>query len=341
MLSRFGPAGDAPPPDLRKRASVLFVLVNQRLGNTVLAVSVAEAAARALPGCRVGFLGGPMAPTLLAAAPVANVHVFAPGDRWRPWRWRALLRALRRERYEVAVHLGSSAAALGALLTGLSGAPERVGVEGRGGNLFYTSVLPPLRARHKLDAQAELLRALGVDTELRRRVSLRPEETARAVRLLAERLGPGAGGPVALFTGGRPRKGKAWTLESLGALAARLRARGVPLLAVLGPDERARWPEIRAALGDALYLEVPPLRELAALCAQCRAVVVPDSGPMHLALGSGAPVVALFRRDNRERWGPRGRGEAVVDPDGREVEGVLAALERVAGSAAPAGVQSP
>jgi ADP-heptose:LPS heptosyltransferase len=341
VLSRFGPPGDAPPPDLRARKSVLFVLVNQRLGNTVLAASAAEAAARALPGCRVGFLGGPAGPTLLAAAPLACVHVFAPRDRFRPWRWVALVRELRRARYEVAVHLGSSAAALGALLTGVSGAPERVGVEGRGGNLWYTSVLPPLRARHKLGAQAELFRALGVDTEMRRRISLRAEETARAGRLLAERLGPDAGAPVAIFTGGRPRKGKAWTLASFAELAARLRARGVPVLAVLGPDERARWPQIRAALGDALYLEVPSLRELAALCARCRAVVVPDSGPMHLALASGAPVVALFRRDNRERWGPRGRGEAVVDPEGREVEGVLAALERVAGLPAPAAVQSP
>lgn len=306
------------------------MLVNFRLGNTLIAASIAEAAARALPGCRVGFLGGPAATALLAASPVARVHVFARGDRWRPWRVWRLVRALRRERWEVAVHLGSSASALGALLAGVSGAPERVGWRGRGGNLFYNSVLPPPSARHKLEAFSELLRALGLEVSVERRVTLGADELARAASWLAARLDPAAGAPVALFTGGRARKGKAWTLDGLGALAARLRARGVPLVAVLGPEERARWPEIRAALGEPLALESPPLRELAAICARCRAVVVPDSGPMHLAIGSGAPVVALFRRANHARWGPRPPSEVVVDPEGREVEAVLAALERVA-----------
>jgi ADP-heptose:LPS heptosyltransferase len=307
---------------------VLFVLVNFRIGNTLIAASAAEAAARALPGCRVGFLGGPVAPVLLAAAPVTT-FVFSREDRFRPGRWLALVRALRRERFEVAVHLGSSAAALGALLTGLSGAPQRIGVEGRGGNLFYTTVLPPPAARHKLAALDELLGALGLaDASVHRHVSLRDDERARAAAWLAERMPAGAGAPVALFTGGRVRKGKAWTLEGLAALAERLRARGVPLLVVLGPEERAQWPAIRAALGGALYLEVPPLRELLALCSHCRAIVAPDSGPMHLAIASGAPVVALFRRDNHARWGPRARGEVVLDPEGREVDAVLAALDR-------------
>lgn len=306
------------------------MMVNFRLGNTLIAASAAEAAARALPGCRVAFLGGTAAPALLAASPLASVHVFARGDRWRPWRAWRLVRALRRERFEVAVHLGSSASSLGAVLVGASGAPERVGWQGRGGNLFYTSALPPPNARHKLEALSELLRALGLEVSVERRVSLGADELARAAAWLAARLDPAAGAPVALFTGGRARKGKAWTLAGLGALAARLCARGVPVVAVLGPEERARWPEIRAALGDVLALESPPLRELAAICARCRAVVVPDSGPMHLAIGSGAPVVALFRRDNHARWGPRPPGEAVVDPEGREVEAVLAALDRVA-----------
>ena len=328
-LAGFAPAGDAPAPDLRRCRRVLLVLVNFRLGNTLLGTSAAEAVARALPDCRVGFLGGPAAPVLLAAAPIARVHVFAPGDRWRPWRWLALVRALRRERYEVALHLGSSPTALGALLLRLSGAPERVGWRGRRGNLFYTSGIPPSDARHKLDALSDLLRAVGLDVAVERRLSLRADERERAAAFLAARLPAGSGAPVTLFSGGRIRKGKAWPLAGLAEIARRLRERGVPLVAVLGPDERARWPEIRAALGAAHYLEVPPLRELAALCARSRAVVVPDSGPMHLAIASGAPVIALFRRANHTRWGPRPPGEAIVDAEGREVEAVLRALERV------------
>jgi ADP-heptose:LPS heptosyltransferase len=53
---------------------------------------------------------------------------------------------------------------------------------------------------------------------------------------------------------------------------------------------------------------------------------------MHLAIAAGAPTVALFRKPNHDRWGPRPPHRTVVDPEGRAVEAVLEAIRDVAGA---------
>ena len=108
-------------------------------------------------------------------------------------------------------------------------------------------------------------------------------------------------------------------------------ARDFRLLAVLGPEELPDLAAIRAVLGTATYAHSLPLREVAALLSLCAAVVTPDAGPMHLAIASGAPTIALFRKQNFARWGPRSpQGEVVFDPTGREVTRVLQAVDRLA-----------
>jgi ADP-heptose:LPS heptosyltransferase len=48
-------------------------------------------------------------------------------------------------------------------------------------------------------------------------------------------------------------------------------------------------------------------------------IISGDSGPVHLACAVGIPVVALFRNDlpgkTAKRWGPWGKGCAVIEKD--------------------------
>ena len=54
------------------------------------------------------------------------------------------------------------------------------------------------------------------------------------------------------------------------------------------------------------------LKELAFLQTQADVVVVPDSGPMHLAAALGRPVVALFGPTDPSRTGPYGDIHSVI-----------------------------
>src|SRR5690606_5464554 len=155
-------------------------------------------------------------------------------------------------------------------------------------------------------------------------------QLARSVEELACPAGaPPEQRAVGDLVGPRTRKGKEWPLATAAAVLARLRADGLHPVVFIGPDEAAREAEIRSALALARFVREPDVRRVAALLARCVAVVTPDAGPMHLAIAAGAPTVAIFRKANADRWGPRPpHGEAIVDPDGRAVEPVVAALHR-------------
>ena len=47
------------------------------------------------------------------------------------------------------------------------------------------------------------------------------------------------------------------------------------------------------------------LLQLVELISRARALITPDSGPMHIAGATGSPVVALFSKDLPSRWAPR------------------------------------
>ena len=156
---------------------------------------------------------------------------------------------------------------------------------------------------------------------------LREDETDRAEAFLTDQLGAERAPVVALFVGGRAHKGKALGGDLFAAVAGGLREKGFSPLVFIGPEERARAAEIRAAIGEALYVDEPDLRRVAALLSRCAAVVTPDAGPMHLAIAAGAYTVAIFRKPNHDRWGPRPpHGEVVYDPAGPSADRVLEAV---------------
>jgi len=328
VLFVLAPSGDAPLPDLKNARRILLVLVNFRLGNTLLATPAVRALVESLGGEAMDFLGGPAAPAFLQGFGLHEVIAVGRSDLFLPHRLLALVRRLRQARYDVAIHLGGASSSLGAFLTRLCGAPERVGAAGRGRNFFFTTALVADRHSHKVDRMLAFVRALGIEAAGERCLVLAPEERERGASFLRERCG--AARPIAIFVGARGHKGKSWSLASLAAIATRVRAWGLPVLVVLGPEEEQNLLAIRNALGEAVYVHGQGLREVAALLAGCAAVVTPDSGPMHLAIAAGAPTVALFRKANHARWGPRPpRGCVVFDPSGEDAQQALAMLARI------------
>jgi ADP-heptose:LPS heptosyltransferase len=329
--TRFAPRGDVPPPDLQKCRRVLAVAVNFRLGNTILATTGVAALVEALPGVELDFLGGPSAAAVFAGFPLHRVRGVSRRDLFSPLRLVRLVRELHRARYDAALHLSSSTGSFGAFLTGVSGARHRIGCRRRDGNVWFTSAVEPPRSRHKVDQLRELLATLGIRSEAERTWIFSGAERREAEARLDRALGPGHPPAVAIFVGARERKGKGWALHNFASVLEGLRERGLRPVVFLGPEESARAGGIRSALGPALYVEEPDVRRVAALVGACAAALTPDAGPMHLAIAAGTPTVAIFRKPNHERWGPRPpHGRVHYDPGGDDPAGALAALLELA-----------
>ncbi len=149
--------------------------------------------------------------------------------------------------------------------------------------------------RHYGDEYVRLV--TGVDDHHAVRFTPPPVRAALDANV-AERIGDSTGNLVALAPGGarnpaRDNPLRRWPLERYAALAELLAAKGCTVLLTGSSDDA--W--VRSAFAGVPNIDLvgtTTLPGLFALFAQCAAVVTHDSGPMHLARLSGAPVVGLF-----------------------------------------------
>ena len=98
--------------------------------------------------------------------------------------------------------------------------------------------------------------------------------------------------PFAVVAPGAAHATKRWPIQHWQALAQRLQGRGVGVVAVGGPDDRA----VADALGSTVINVAGEftLQETAACLARAAIVVCGDTGVMHMATGVGTRVIALF-----------------------------------------------
>lgn len=99
---------------------------------------------------------------------------------------------------------------------------------------------------------------------------------------------------------------KCWPSDRYGELCQRLHANlGLRCVINYGPDEEELLSAVKAASGDSDPLAYnASLSALMALLRNALCVVGGDTGPLHLAVALGTPVVALFGPTDPARNGP-------------------------------------
>ena len=177
-----------------------ILLVRLRLiGDVVFTTPAIRAIRRHYPDARITYIVEEEAAAVVRHNPHLDEVIVARSPH-APGRLRAdlaLIRRLRRERYDLAIdfHGGPRSS----LLTWLSGAPRRIGYEVAGRSWMYTTRVPrprALRPRHSVVSQWDVLLPLGIappDPEID--ATEMPEDPA-AASTVARRLadaGIGAG----------------------------------------------------------------------------------------------------------------------------------------------------
>ena len=176
---------------------------------------------------------------------------------------------------------------------------------------------------HTLERQADQLKAAGIWPDapvehgsapppdlswiLRRHKEARPVAGAAAPR------------PYVLFVpgGSAHRLEKRWPVENFAQLGSLLKARGLDIVIIGGPQESAMARQIQKSVGQARDLTGrTDFAQLAVLGAKAALVVGNDTGPTHLLAASGAPTIALFSdASDPELCGPRGHVAVIKSPD--------------------------
>jgi heptosyltransferase-2 len=182
------------------------------------------------------------------------------------------------------------------LLATMGGVAERIGFDGSGGKMWYTTRIRHIRDQH----HAERLWRLAVGDDVSSappeamRPRLYPDDADRAAVDALLRDVPRDGAKLLALAPGSRWGTKRW--PHFPALAARL----APLyrLVVIGsPADSPLADEIAARTGRERLLDATGKLSLlgsAALISRCAALVTNDSAPLHLASAMGTPTVAIF-----------------------------------------------
>jgi predicted lipopolysaccharide heptosyltransferase III len=297
----------------------LLLVRLREIGDVVFTTPAVRALRRRYPLAHIAYLVESHAAPVVAENPHINEVIVVPRVRGVAAALAdiRLGRRLRADRFDLAIdfHGGPRAS----LLTWLSGARERVGYDIPGRRWMYTRRVhrpKALRARHSVENQWDLLRALDIDDPDPARDPVEMPVDAESSDRVARRLsaaGVSNADRVVVIHVSAGNPFRRWPLEHFVTLATLL-ARGPNRRIVLssGPSERAAADKVRAGARAALGSDGDrvldcgefSLTELRALFDRSALFIGGDSGPLHIAATTSVPVVALFGPTLAERSAP-------------------------------------
>jgi len=306
---------DAVP--LREIARALVIMLRHH-GDVLLAAPVLGALKAQAPRVEIDALVyDATAPMLEGHPALAQLHVVG-----RNWKNEGLLSrfaleaklhgVLRARGYDLIVHLTEQprgawlARALGARYSVAPVVPDR-GAFWAGS---FTHLYPLARngRRHKVEANLDALRRIGLQPEMeQRQLQFFPGAAAQAsvVALLAAE-GLAERGYIHIHPASRWTF-KCWPAERNAELIDRLAAaHRVVITAAPEPDEMSLIEKILSKTKSKPVNLAGKLsiKELGALTGRARLFVGVDSMPMHLAAAMGTPAVALFGPSGEQEWRP-------------------------------------
>jgi len=286
---------------------ILFVKLGS-IGDVVHTLPALAAVRRALPRAEISWVVERRAAEILRDNPLLKTLIEVDTKVLRRWPVsgetllapRQQLRRLRASPFDQA--LDFQGLLKSALIARLSGAPARTGFarahlrEPASRFLLTKTVNIPPRTHVIRKNLALVAGALGVRVpvdadEFEFPIHLTPaheREADEAVQILGRKfaiLNPGGGWPT-----------KLWDAARFGALADALWANyGLRSAVTYGPGERALAERVvEAARAGAAVAVNPSLKGFVALARRAALYVGGDTGPTHLAVAAGAPVVGLF-----------------------------------------------
>jgi ADP-heptose:LPS heptosyltransferase len=294
---------------------ILVVRQHNQMGDMMLAIPALRAIRETYPHARIGVISSALNRGVLANSPYVD-RVFTY-DKRRPASYPAMLRAIRAERFDLAIVLHTVSFSFTSLMLAvLSGARVRVGSTSRGvGDALtgsYLNITLPLPAPAALAGMNEAehnlypLRAVGITTDNLAPLIVPGEASERWAESFARECW--REGTVRLVV--HPGAGKdenIWQPANFAAVVDEIaRRHAVSLAVVRGPADAASVRRFEESCGvEGRVVAGRSITDVAALLRRADLVLCNDTGVMHVACASGARVLAVFGPTDPVRWAPR------------------------------------
>lgn len=314
------------------------------IGDVIHTIPVLNKLRRRYPDAQIDWLVSSTIAEFLGPHPaITNVIEFVRDDWATLWRPASLTNAtrlagrLRAAKYDLVIDLQGQLRS--GLLTLATGAPVRIGFgkpiaqrwEGlsrklpdearkhawqgarEGSWLAYSHLIPlPSLEVHAVDRYLNVGPMLGLDDGAADFSFPIPREATDRIDALLHYYDI-AGAKIVALAPGTIWETKQWQREDFAAVARHFLQKGFAVTLIGAPRERALCEAVAALAPGAINLAgETTLPELAALIRRSAISVTNNSGPMHLAVALGSPVVSVFGPTNPVWAGPYHRADAVL-----------------------------
>jgi lipopolysaccharide heptosyltransferase II len=299
----------------------ILVVRTDRIGDVVLSTPVIKVLREHFPSSFIAMMVAPATREIVEGNPYLDQVIVFDKDRAHRGFWSTLTfgRYLARLSFDVAVVLHPTLRVH--LVMFLAGIAERIGYD-RKGAYFLTRALPHKKqegAKHEVEYNFDLLKALEIDDVSRELYVPLKQESADFVADFLTHLGVGEKERLVAVNPAASCPSKLWPAQKFAVLIDRIQKElGVRVLVVADAVHRSvseqifNLVKIRPLDGSGRF----SLSQLASLFKRCELLISNDSGPVHIAVAVGTPVISIFGRNQAglspRRWGPIGPRDVVV-----------------------------
>ncbi|TQF69661.1 glycosyltransferase family 9 protein [Pseudoalteromonas luteoviolacea] len=283
--------------------SSICILRLSAIGDVCHAVSAVQAIQRAHPQAKITWVIGKVEAMLLADLPGVEFVIF---DKKRgKAAFKDLKSHFKGRKFDVLLHMQVAFRANIAALQ----IPAKVKIgfdKGRSKelhSLFVNQRILPQEAPHVLEGFHNFARAIGADAEQVSWEMPYTEEHESQAQALLKGMSK-----IFVISPAASKKERNWLPERYAALADYAASQGFNVVITGGPTDMER--ELSGAIISHANCEITnlvgktQLKTLLCVLKQAKLVLAPDTGPAHMAVTVGTPVIGLYAHSNPKRTGP-------------------------------------
>jgi heptosyltransferase II len=296
----------AQPLALPAAPKILLIRCDKRLGNCLMSLPLFDAIRNQIEGCEISLLGHVHLRKLVA--PHLSIDHYLPFDKWGKDGGMGImstLRTIRLQSYDVVIDSGNPTrhSVTQALLTRFSGAKHTLGLDHFPFGVLYTcSVARDIKNSHDIEQRLQVLRPLlgSISMALPKlhNPSVSPHRDAKD--------------KIVIHIGSRLQS-RTLSEDLYRNIIETVGQKDMQALVTYGLVESDLAQRLCDQVQHAILAPDLDLMELSQYIIGAKALIVADTGPMHLGVAFGVPTCGLFINSSPGRYGYKEYPHTLID----------------------------
>jgi len=302
----------------------ILITRTDRIGDVMLSTPVIKAVRQKYPDAYISFCAQPHAVDILDNNPYLN-EVIVYDKKGKHKNLSGILSfifGIKKKKFDMAVILHPTSRMN--LTCFLAGIRKRVGYDKKLGFLL-TNRIPHTKQegeKHEMEYTLDVIRHIGIEPSDKKLYMSLHKDTDEKVKKLFDANGVNVKKKIIAIHPGASCPSKRWSANNFAGLIDRLNNKYHANVILLGgEDDIVYAKEVSHNIKTKLVnlTGKTNLSVLAGVLSKSHLFISNDSGPVHIAVSVGTPVIVIFGRSDKglspKRWGPLGANDTLFHKD--------------------------